>query len=295
MSRRSPCACFPLWLGLPLFGVLFACGSVASGQFTTVINLPGDPVPTSISAGTQLNILDGAHIDSPPHTFTAFGGEVNVSGGTINTAFVATGDATTNVTEGHFTRSFILNEMSQATISGGLFDGSGSFQLNSQSLLQISGGEFHRSLQAAGDSQAMISGGRVFGVLSLQNRATATLSGGLFVSPHHTLSQESSLLVQGGDFRLDGVPLDGLSTPGAQQEVQLDFGQYLTATLADGSPFELDLFTTEMPGRDFIHTDARLYLVLVHIPEPATLALAVCALATFATARRSAHDVRHSA
>src|SRR5690606_1604614 len=51
--------------------VLVIATSAAQGQFTTVINLPGDPVPASISFGTQINVYEGGILNSFNQTFTA--------------------------------------------------------------------------------------------------------------------------------------------------------------------------------------------------------------------------------
>lgn len=224
------------------FALFLMTGSLAEGQFTTVINLPGDPPPTSITAGTQLNMAEGAHLGAGTRVFTAYGGEVNVAGGTIDADYTARGDATTNITGGHFLHRLTFLEMSQATISDGLFDGAlrlrgSEFQVRDHSTLEMRGGEVYSPIEASGDAQLTISGGRVLGVLDLRNRAHATLSGGLFTAADHLLLHESSLLLKGADFRIDGVPVAGLSTPGTQLVVQLEADQFLSATLADGSPF----------------------------------------------------------
>src|SRR5690606_13033062 len=95
-------------VGLPvrlaLFMSLLLPVGMASGQFTTVINVPPDLPPLSITSGTQLNISAGGQLGIPFSTFTALGGEVNISGGAIDAHFASQGDATTNISGGHFTR-----------------------------------------------------------------------------------------------------------------------------------------------------------------------------------------------
>src|SRR5690606_14472520 len=65
---------------------------------------------------------------------------------------------------------------------------------------------------------------------------TATISGGVF-RQNVVAYFGATLAIQGGDFRIDGAAVDGLDLPGSVVECPLAPGQYLSGTLADGTPF----------------------------------------------------------
>ncbi len=213
----------------------FATGSAWS-QFTTVINLPGDSVPTSIGAGTQLNILEGGRLPFSSVEFTALGGEVNLLGGRIERHFAAKGDSVVNISSGQVNLRLTATEQSEVNISGGTFASSYAVEVADASHLNISGGNFNRHFNAAGVSTTNITGGLFQNDLKLEGHATAILSGGVFRQNVATYA-DATLLIRGGEFRVDGIAVAGLNIPGVSAEVSLTPGQLISGTLADGTPF----------------------------------------------------------
>lgn len=68
--------------------------------------------------------------------------------------------------------------------------------------------------------------------------------------------------VFGSDFEIDGAPVPGL-VPGVPTTIFSRGGVTLSATLLDGTPFEIDLNTLANPGDDFVDFGAMLNVTLV--------------------------------
>ncbi|MFV1967916.1 MAG: PEP-CTERM sorting domain-containing protein [Pirellulaceae bacterium] len=116
----------------------------ALGQFTTVINVPPNVAPGSISSDTQLNVSDGGVLPDffDAGTLDGFSTnvEVNILGGAVGKDFDAAPGSAVNISGGSVDWSFNANGGSAVTISGGTIGDD--FSAKSGSAVTISGGEF---------------------------------------------------------------------------------------------------------------------------------------------------------
>jgi hypothetical protein len=189
------------------------------------------------------------------------------------------------------------------TITGGVVGDD--LEVSSRGLLQnfvpgtllITGGQVGERLSVVGGSSATIRGGTIgdglraalggfimieegeFGTVSAFSQGTIRIEGGEFgiiaASPQGTIQLfVTSALLDGATLPL---------VPGVAYTVPNRSGELLTATLLDGSLFDLSLFAQPLPGRDLIAADATLTITL--IPSPATLGVAL-ALVGIAPVRR---------
>lgn len=181
------------------------------GTHPATVTLPTDAAPQGVHAGQTLNIEQGAEVAS--HLMAGWGSQVNVTGGTVGYDFEAAG-ATVNMTGGEVGNLFDLFHGTQLTLSGGMLGQAG--KSHGASVHQT-GGVIDREFVATGGSTVVLAGGAVGDAVELD--------------------QTSSLALQGGEFRLDGELIDGLMNVGDQVPLDLQAGQVLSGTLADGTPF----------------------------------------------------------
>lgn len=124
---------------------LFLSGTQATGQFTTIINLPPDSLPGSVLSNTQINagvggtIGDGLVLGAPSGAVQNV--ELNIVGGQIGDDGSALEGATVNLISGSLGSDFLAG---------------------TDSILNISGGTFGRRLETAGNSALEISGGEFY-------------------------------------------------------------------------------------------------------------------------------------
>ncbi len=209
--------------------------SVADGTLTlqassvpstpTHFNVPTDAAPNGLRAGQTLTLTDGGSI---PKYFAAVDATISITGGTI---------------EGGFELS-----NTSMTITGGDV---GDFEAHNGSIIQIQGGKVNFGQYTAGSS-AIISGGAVQGLAALDDtqititggaitdHALAALSGSkvdFFGGSFHQLHIEdgADFNLHGGQFMLDGVPIEGLDSPGSFVDFTPSPGSILTGTLTDGT------------------------------------------------------------
>ncbi len=97
-----------------------------------------------------------------------------------------------------------------------------------------------------------------------------SISGG-YIPAELTVAAGSNLELLVQDAAIDGVPLD-LTGLGPLNIDQRD-GSRLTATLTDGTPFQIDLLVSGVEYRQDNFIDASSRLTVVQVPEPATLSL----------------------
>jgi hypothetical protein len=159
-------------------------------------------------------------------------------------------------------------------------------------VVNVFGGEVGDSMLVEGQynpkfSTANIYGGDIGPGLTIKEAVLNIYDG--TVDSAITISGQSQVTIYGTDFALDVAPgepgsnLMDLLTPNAPY--LLDIRQAtLTATLADGSPFELGLFTSS-PGQN-MSPYAKIYLVLVQVPETTTASLASLVLVGLTSAWR---------
>jgi hypothetical protein len=151
----------------------------------TVINVPPEFAPSTISAGTTLNLLDGGMVYS---LHGQAGSQINILGGEGNEVSTAAGAA-----------------------------------------LQMSGGKV-RDLHISG--AGTLSGGGVGFLITWEN-ATTNISGGAVDTLDTQLT--ATLNLHGVDFRLNGAVIPGLNAVGDSVPLNLQYGDVLTAQLADGT------------------------------------------------------------
>ncbi|MDC0936009.1 hypothetical protein OAS39_06960 [Pirellulales bacterium] len=234
-----------------------------------VYNVPPDILGDfeTIGTGDTLNVFDTGVVGN---MFTAGSGStVNIYGGSIGGDFFFV-DSTVNIRGGEFG---LLGGASVSNIemSGGSIDID--FSLLSSSTMNMSGGsigEFSRMR----DSTLNLTGGSLLDFFSLQAGGVLNISGG---SVGHSFAAQGGVLnLSGTDFKLDGVPISGvvLGTPLTISEREVT----LTAELADGAPYELNLFWKrqgDVLNHDLVHPGATITVTLV--PESSTLLLAILA------------------
>jgi len=209
-----------------LFVVLLAMGvclhgtaGVVFGQFSTVINIPPDAVPSGIGSDTQLNLGDGGtlgwNFDAGSPAGTSFNVEVNVSGGSIPLYFDAYNGSTINIYEGSIEKLFDAHNGSTVNVFGGSLGEM--FSALSGSVVNISGGNFGRIFRARPNSEVNISGGS-FGD-RIETHAGSTVE------------------LLGGNFQVDGELIGGLGSVGNLVQFNLPDGSVLSGTLSNGTAF----------------------------------------------------------
>lgn len=236
-------------LGLPVP----AFGQTDPSNFTTVINVPPDPAPSSIGTSTQLNLGPGGVIG---HDFLAGAPdgsstdvEVNISGGTVGDDFSAYRGSIVNVSGGIIGDFFIASDGSVINLSGGTIGEQIVLPL-SGSVFNISGGVIRGRLDARAGSVVNMSGGTLLGGNFASRAWTGSafeISGGTIdtnfvaeggsvvrmtggtVGADFTAISDSVELV-GGEFELNGVSYNAPS-------INLTGADVFTGTLSDGSVF----------------------------------------------------------
>jgi len=175
------------------------------------ITLPADEAPQGVHGGQTLNIQAGAEVDS--HLMAGWGSQVIIEGGIVGYDFEAAG-ATINMSGGEVGNLFDLFHGTQLTLSGGKLGVAG--RSHGASVHQT-GGVIDEDFTVTGASTVVLAGGAMGDALQLD--------------------ETSSLTVQGGEFRVDGELVAGLDDVGDQTPLDLQLGQILSGTLADGTPF----------------------------------------------------------
>jgi hypothetical protein len=173
----------------------------------TVINVPPSPSPTSAGAGTTVNLLDGGSL---ANQFDGLNGStLNVSGGLANFVRLFTG-ATANVYGGEV---WSIDGVAGATAN-------------------IYGGLVHH---LNGDEAAYnVYGGEV---VAAHVQGPLHVYGGRFDDDHFQVRIDGQLFVHGTDFRIDGVPVNGLASEGDSKSVAFLPGSVISGVYSDGVPF----------------------------------------------------------
>lgn len=269
----------------------------------TVIRAPHDALPPGLRAGQMLVVSEGGVVSD---NFTAgWGSVVNVDGGRLGGEFEAVG-ALVNVTGGTVGWGFNAYYGTVANISGGTFEGY--VQASRGSVMNITGGVLTYILTVSGGGVVNVSGGSIveFGYVNVYGgssfnvaggwigdtvmvgeRSVFNLSGGqigsrVYVSGDSfanvsggTLGDEfsvgggSRLLLTGGDFRLDGIPIEGLPSYGLSAPIDVPAGSVLSGTLSDGTPFAF----SDSDGDHFEAGSVRLLQWPYPLPAPPTIDL----------------------
>jgi hypothetical protein len=233
-----------MWYRLTRWSVLaavVASANVCRAQFTTVINVPSDPAPTSIGSDTQLNVLDGGVIADGFNAGLADGtttnAEVNISGGIIGAFFNANPGSDVTVSGGNVGVGFDALGGSRVRVGGGTVSAGFNALLNSEVLFTSGTAS---ELDAHVTSDVYIAGGAI-------GRANA--------------HRESRVRLYGTEFLLDGT---SVAFANFGQAVTIDDrGAELTGMLADGSAFNFELSSDRTVGSDFFDSDAELTVTLI--------------------------------
>jgi hypothetical protein len=123
-------------------------------------------------------------------------------------------------------------------------------KLNSSNTeVNISGGLVGDYLYADGASRINITGGSVGNYLFAGAGSQVNISGGAIGSELYALSG-SHVNVVGGEFRLNGVPVEGLTTVGDIIELEVPADSLLSGVLSDGTPF---VFSTQSPTAEGLY------------------------------------------
>jgi hypothetical protein len=234
-------------------------------QFTTVTNVPPNiGASKSIGSDTQVNLFTNGSIGNSFNAgdsngsstnievnifggtvgtdFDAYNGStINISGGTIGTEFEAYSGSTVIITAGTIGNSFDALSGSTVFISGGTLGTNNS--LSSGSAVTISGGTIERASSA---SNLTITGGTINGLSSSgtlniysgrigdfrRSGGVANIYGGSF--GHYFDVEGGETTLHGGEFRLDGVPIDGLVMEGDLLQFNVPDDAVLSGILSDG-------------------------------------------------------------
>ena len=232
---------------------------------TGVINSATDPVPLGIRAGQTLQVDDGSAVPSnfmagPGSVVNVAGGtvgpnfeaidaEVNISDGSVNFGADAFGVSTFNVTGGNIDGTFEAYHGSTINIHDGSVEGMRAYG----AIVNIHGGDVTESLKVADGSSVVMTGGVINDWLYANQQSDVTVTGGVVdllyldgsdarisggaIGGLRTRLSATDAVFVGGEFRLDGVPIDGLVQNGDSLRVEVPSGSLLSGTLADGTPF----------------------------------------------------------
>jgi hypothetical protein len=243
--------------------ILLLMSSEATAQFATIINVPPDPAPNSISSDTQLNVFDGGvigHGFQAGAWFTSDNIEVNIHGGSVGIGFEVYTGTQMNIFNGSVGFNLKARDGSKINISGGslghlfhAFDGSE---------VMISGGIVGWGFQAYEGSKITMSGGHI-GDDFRSEGSEIVISGGS-VGDHFSISMgEINLL--GWGFSIDGAGIPGLIVgvpcPVTNRDVTL------SGHFANGSEFSFELNSVEDFVSDYFSPHASLSVTLVAARE----------------------------
>ena len=202
-----------VWAGL-------SPGSI--GRTSGVRLYEGSRLNTSIGSnldGVQLEAGAIANIQGGfAYVALVQGGVLNVEGNSLLREFQVYGDGVLNLRNGS------LGFGSAAPYT--LF-------VHQGGAIHISGGQVSGFFEVKTGGKASISGGTISGLLAV-SESVIDISGGAFGAV--LLASSSQATIRGGDFRLDGVPIAGLETPGQSVQAAVQDGLF-TGVLADGTPF----------------------------------------------------------
>lgn len=259
-----------------------------AGQSLTVQN--GGALSEDFAVVRAALIVDGGTVGD---NVEAVGAIVRVESGVVGARFSAFSDTVVSVVggkvgDGLSTSGSVLNVSggslgdfssvlsSTMNISGGTV---GAKLYVNRSEVAISGGLVGDRFEAGSGSRIKLSGGSIGDRFRADTGSVVTFSGGSIGNLFEALVG-SEVHVFGTDFLVDGLPLSGLK-PGETLQI-LDRGVILSGRLADGTPFNFDLNSSNEVGSldDFFAEGATLTVTLV--PEPSGLFVAAAAMAGFA-------------
>jgi hypothetical protein len=213
----------------------------------TLINAPLDAVPLGIRVGQTLIVNDGSNVGD---NFNAgWGSTVLVQGGTIGDDFEATG-ADVTIKGGFAGPEFNVFNGSVVKFSGGTIGGT------------LSNAIGYHVLGLFNGSTMFMTGGTIDGPVFVSDGGTMNIAGGTI---GHSFGASSNATVHlfGRDFVLDGVDMKSALTENSAAVISKR-DVVLSGVLADGSPFTLDLRSTNnVSGHDYFNPASNLTVTLV--------------------------------
>lgn len=204
----------------------------ASGQ--TVINVPPDAAPDSISGNTILNLLEGGEL---PYRFTVADGAVaNVLGGLAPLYLFANDGATVNISGGTVV-GLQANEGSLVNITGGTVGPFGP-TASSGSKVIVDGSAILNGFTAKAGSLSQILGGTMQLYVSIEAAAEVEVRGGTLAGAFNG-SAGAAVTFFGDGFELDGTPIPGLENISDRITITVPYGSQFAGVFADATPFAL--------------------------------------------------------
>jgi hypothetical protein len=203
---------------------------------------------------------------------------VNLTNANVLDDLEAFGDSTTNVYSGNFDEDVEAGDAAVVNIYGGAFgtgfEDGGQITSEGDSVINIFGGTFTGPFLAADEDDPSET---LYDVEALEG-GSVHIHGGLFQGGPDGMFEIfadffSTITIYGLDFEVNGFPAGPGPIPNA--------GGTISGTLADGTPFHVDSFT-----REFLPVNEAGQIILVNVPEPATLGLWLLGLVGIAAARR---------
>ncbi|MCA9235207.1 MAG: hypothetical protein KDA44_07035 [Planctomycetales bacterium] len=219
-------SCLLLSLGVPLHA-------------QTVITIPPDPVPTTVSSNTQINLLAGGTLPNDFQIGSDDGSlsdiELNLMGGAIGRRLVIQDGASLNVLSG-MTEPGIFAKGGELNVSGGFIQGR--VDVAEGSVVTITGGRVvptsFGGLQLF-DGEVNLEGGEISGQLTIaQGDGVFNYKGGRIGINAYFYGGKFNVF--GGEFLLNGMPFE---FTGDSMQFDIATGNTLSGTLLDGTTFAL--------------------------------------------------------
>jgi len=134
------------------------------------------------------------------------------------------------------------------------------------SVVNLSGGRIDSNFTVGNGSTVNVSGGTVDIFFEAESGSVVNYSGGVieYLFQSHAGSQFN---ISGGEFRLNGVPVSGLSEVGAARPLNLPANSVLSGTLADGTPFAF----SDQNGDQLSNGTLTLLAASLPLPTPAAI------------------------
>lgn len=178
-------------------------------------------IETGIDLGNDFNAGRGS-------TIAMSGGSIGSNLELVGANFILTGG-----TLGNDADAFVGSNLA---ITGGKV--SQGFQAHAGSLVNLSAGEVGTDAEILPGAVFNSSGGHIRDRFSLNPGAVWNYSGGA-VGDSLTIASGATTIITGGEFYLDGLPIENLEVSGQTVEVAMGTTSTLSGVLSDGTPFIL--------------------------------------------------------
>ena len=233
---------------------------------TTPLIITTDAALQGLRKGQSLTLRNGGKLRT---NFLAVGAELNIDGGTVGAIEVV--GTQVRVTGGTIVGGFKVYRGSEVYIAGGALDKG--FSAYAGSVVRVSAGTFGRGFGANSDSVVEIFGGSFSEGFTADTGSLVNIFGGN--TPDFFAKQDALVNLFGRDFKIDGVPVAGLSLGEAFVIAERDV--VLSGVLADGTPFDFDLSASvasaRWPFEALPKVDALAIITVTLVPEPGAIAL----------------------